>query len=436
MSGPEDVVSRLPRISCWLLLVALAGTTCCSGPGGGPRGAGDVEADAGSRDEADAPRPRSEPPARFGVPQQLGLGWAEVNHRIARWRVGLRGEEPQRTPEAVEAAFVGGTFSTGERAEDEAILRFGWRRVETRRLGVARRRVEATLGPDGIAEGERTWSRTELGLSGWPRVVALVRGVSFDTTDAEPAPNGYDPAHGWTSRGLGAAVEVVADAGGEVTLSWRLRFEPGTAHDREKLNGALSSAEVAGRLEVLLVGLADTPTRAGATSFSLEGPPPEFGEDRGPEPAPEEARRIPLDGASGGPAGFAGLSAFDLELTPRTDCEGDGDCPAGETCGSEASCTRAQGPPGYYVRELGVGVEREGYDPETGRATFLVDGDASNASSLVAYYALRAEVSARVRWIQAPGAQRRRTLEHRFGAGATEVPLAPGEGAGQADGAP
>jgi len=360
------------------------------------------------------------------IPQRFGFRWEEVNHRVSKWGLQLTdASEEDCRPRVLRTEVVGGNFSEDD--IDRPTLQYGFqdRTGKTaRQFGTARRSLELNIPAAGVASGTETFDRDALDLQHYPRVIALIDGMRFDTDTDQPDsyPDDYNPAHGYTVHGLGASVEATDVSEESVHVSYRLRFEPGASPDREKLNRALEHARVAGRLDVLLVGTS-APTREGSVATSITHPKPENGTDRRFAPPPEEERLVALEGEPGRPVGLYGLSSFEFELTPQINCEKDGDCPEGEACKSDGSCTEKYGEPGFYVRELSVGLRLDVYDRSAGEAQFVLTGFASNTSKFVTFWSMQTEFEGSMHWLQTEGVSGAVRYSREFETGAETFPL-------------
>lgn len=386
----------------------------------GSAGCGDdasTDSDAGPRyDEAAC--------ADAVVPHRFGFRWELVNHRVSKWDLQLTeaGREDCR-PRMLETEVVGGTFSTDD--SDTPTLKYAFQdrtADSSQRFGTARRSLNLTISPEGVAEGTKTLDRADLNLEHFPRIVAFIDGFRFDTDIEQPEsyPEDYNPAHGYTLHGVGASVEIEETSAESIELSYRLRFEPGASPDREKLNRTLAHAQVGGRLDLLLVGTS-SPVQTGSVETTASYPKPD--PQSAFEPPPEEQRRVELEGEPGEPAGIYGISSFDVDLTPQIECSSDSDCPEGETCESGGDCTETLGDPGFYLREITVDLELLNYDRAAGEATFLLTGFASNSTDFVAFWPMQTEFTGRMRWIQVGGASGSVRYDRAFETGKTVFPL-------------
>lgn len=365
------------------------------------------------------------------IPNRLGLAWGELNHRYSVLDLQL-GETSSEDclPEHLEAEFIGGPYSgsSGNSGsggiDDTPILEYGFQTRDPADEGVpdvafVRRSFERTFDATSGLEETRTFTRESLRMRGYENVVVLIEGFRIDTDveQTEDYPDDYNPAHGYTVRGLGASADVTAVTDGEIDLHYQLRFEPGPSPDRENLNRAVQHARVSGRLDVLLIGLSDAPTASDSVNYRVEYPEPKVAEDDDFPPAPKEKRRVVLEGTPDRPRGFWGIGAFDFDLSPRIDCTSDRDCPAGERCLETGECTDELGEPGFYLRELSVDIALEEYDRDEGTAAFLFDGYASNATNLVGFWPMRSDFVGTVRWIQAENASPQTRYESEFETG-------------------
>lgn len=402
-----------------LFAFALCGAAC-SGDGSGDRGTDAADTgDTAGADEVDgsgdagalAPQPITPTPTprctELDVWQDWRLGWADLNHRISVFGVRFVAPEAGCTAAAADIEFVGGDFTSGEVATDEAVFDATVRRLalDPALAGATRVRVAGVTEPGGLATGTLELDLTTHGLDPYDTFVVWLDGLYFDTDtpQADDYPTDYEPRLGWTSRGLGASVRVVERDGDTLRLAWTARFEPGLSEDdafRETMNDAIPFARVATSLDIAVLGLA--PGVASATaegSYELAFDEPYAG-TRDLEPfASEEERRLALPGRSEAPAGFVALTGFDLVLDPPSDCTTDADCDPGDVCDGD-TCARQTGDPGYYVRALGTGARApDAADPD-GTLPVELRGYASSASRFFAFRPLRYTASHRVVRVQ------------------------------------
>jgi hypothetical protein len=370
------------------------------------------------------------------VPHRIGFAWEALNHRISEYAALM--EPPEAClPTHVDSRIVGGEFTTGDSVfgiSDDALLRFSAREIEAapEQIGVHRVRVEARMGPEPTFCDRLELDREAIRLQGYPHVEVFVAG--FDLSTREPGlpgqeATGYDPALGWTVRGLGAraALDPTSLDGPTLALDWCLRFEPGLAKDRLNLNQALPLARWRGGLDLLVVGVA-TPdhARRADVGYTLTYPMPEPLQDQEIPPATPAQQALDLPGPPGMGAGLVGFAAFDFLLDPDPACEWDEDCPLGATCDlDDTVCRSPLGPPGYYVRELTAGIRLGALDPTTGTLAVAVDGYASNATRFLEFYALRHTFQATVVRVALPADTpvTDRVLDRAFPAGAARFAL-------------
>jgi len=380
---------------------------------------------------ADNPtKPVPDPDAcrRFVVPQEMGLGWDKINHRVAAMSVRL--DHDHCRARKLQVTQLGGDFSTGEAGTDTPYVDFAYQRVDTPHpnVGAARVTQKEYIGPEGTLTKQHTYDRRKLHLLGFEQIVPFVEGFQFDTgiEQVDGYPDKYDAVYGYTSRGIGMSVRVSELTDTEVTIEYTIRFETGGSPDRPSLNKALAYARVLARLDVLLVGVDGWPVHQGDIAYDLsyDRPKPFQGSNEMPlEGASEETQTLQVAGTPGDPPGFYGLSAFDLKLTFDPACRSHLDCVFGDTCGDDGECDMTEGLPGEYIRALRAGVEMTDYDETSGEATFLVDGYASNASQAIAFMALRNHFTAHVSWIQTSAVSERHQFEKEFDTGDATFPL-------------
>lgn len=339
------------------------------------------------------------------VTTRMGLGWANLNHRITLWRVRLAPEPGAAgTESSLDAAYIGGDFSTGETMSDTPMVEMAGLRAsatDPSQMGFARERIILDVDPSAESQTTVSLARSSLRLAGYPRVVALLQGLELNTDvpqDASYPPN-YDPAHGYTSRGFGAGVEVTALDDDTLSLAVRARFEHGHS-DRTDMNAAMEVARTRVAVDVLLVGLpANAPLLEGRVDYRLTYPEPEPLVDQDiPAPSAEQTA-IDLQAPPGSPSGIYGLASFDFRLDP--------DEPGA----------------GYYIREMDVGVALRHHDVPSGAATFDLVGYASNATGFLAFYALRTQFEGELVWLPVPVTTESIVLSEAFETGAASFDL-------------
>lgn len=377
-------------------------------------------------DAADAgPPPHDDAACRSNVvPTRFGYRWRDLNHRVSKWNTRLSADESPCPPAHLDYTVVGGPFSDRD-FDDKPTAKIGFRRIdaaESTHVGTALRRVDATVGADGVAEGTASYERDAVDLADYGSVVPVVAGFAVDTDTEQPDgyPEDYNPAHGYTIRAFGASVATASIDEERLEIDYRFEFQPAASPDRPQMNDALEHARIDARLDILLIGTSRRRIHRGTTSYETTFPVPETGTDDDFDHAPEEDQRITLEGTPNLPAGVFGFQSFHFDLATQLDCLGGDDCPAGESCNEDGTCTRKYGRPGFYVRELGVDVQLDDYDPTSGRADFSADGFVSNATRLIGFYSLESSFEGRIAWFQVPGAGPTVRASRTFDTGATE----------------
>lgn len=339
------------------------------------------------------------------VTSGMGLRWKRVNHRISRWEI-----SPQ-TPADCSAASnpefslrvgcMGGNWSTGQTMKDTPILDYRYFVVNSKYAAFLPVNVELTIeAPSPEAEREVSLSLREHGLAGFSAYEVLLNGLALDTDvpQTSPAyPAQYDPALGYTTRGIGAAVHGLSVERGMARFTVRARFELGTA-DRFRMNRAVRCAQTRATVQALLVGLRAGHVTALERRLVIRHPRPWVLLQPEYEPTSATERRLELAGEPGYAEAFLGLREFAFRLF----------APDGKA---------------DYLRELSVQAEILGYEPDTGRTVVDLNGYASNVG-LLTYRTMINRFSARLALVQLPGGEvraGRKTLE--FPVGTTALPL-------------
>lgn len=370
----------------------------------------DVLADIDASSDVHIDELRYEPCTVVSIPTRFDAGWERLNHRISQLGFLRAAGSGECAVDAWDLTFVGGDFTTGGVATDEAEIGFDWVDVAFAAGEAAAIRVpiETLVRPGGTVSGVLALTDGETGLGEFEHVVAVIGGFRLDTDSPQPDtyPEEYDPALGYTSRGLGFDVEASREPGSAVIeLRWSIRFEHGATFDgfiRPDMNAAIAHAQSAALLEVIVVASSDPATTREVQWLQETEEPYRATTER--EPAVDVSLRTLELSGSGDATGVAALSAFQFRLYPDAACSADRDCDQGDTCGADGECVLPFGPPGDYVRQLATGVEVVGVDETTGAATVVVDGYASTASEAFAFRPLEHNFSARVAWFQAASA--------------------------------
>lgn len=355
------------------------------------------------------------------VPHAFTMGWTRFNHRLSRWGIGLDAEAC--TARHVEVTHVGGVFSKNPFVDDTPTVEFSYQRVRIADdLAFARVTVDDVINADGVVDGEVRFAASEIGLDGFERYTALIEGVHYDTgiEQLDEYPSLYNPSRGYTTRGIGAGVDVRRE-GDELVLSYSAMFMPGRTPERLFMNWAIPYARIGAGIEAIIVASNGVPVSRGSVDFVVEHDRPPLLEDVRLPAAAEEMRTVSIAGRPSEPRGFWGLQKFSFDLDFDDACEEDDDCSVG-SC-DEGHCNIGIGKLGEYIREFSVGVRMKDFDPVTGRGRFLVDGYTSNASSFISYYPLRYEFGGQFAWVQAAGESSEHELASDFETGSTRFAL-------------
>lgn len=358
------------------------------------------------------------------VPSAFGLSWERANHRISEWAVGVESED-ERSCEAdtLAATYVGGDWTSGDVATDTPSVAARIERVQATPevLGVGRARIALDVDAGGEARVRTTVDREPSALQGYAHLTPIILAVRFDTDVPQRAeyPEDYDPALGYTSRGLGVRASMARSSDTSFDVQVDARFAHGPS-DRPDMNLASSLATSRVTVDVLVVGTTVSPV-TGSVAYAIEHPKQNIGEDPEHPRADPALRRIELDGAPGAPRGLVGFSSFWFELSDIGPCGPRQECPRGDVC-EDGVCTSTYGPPGFYIREIAADARIVDYDQATGRATLDIDGYASNSSQAFAFYAMRTDFSADVVWFQLQASEPIE-IEQAFETGSTRIPL-------------
>jgi len=348
--------------------------------------------------------------ASFVVPHQFGFEWTQLNHRVSVWsnRLSPLGNEAC-VADTLDMTVIGGDFSTGERFDDNPVVQFGYQpitRSTTTPFGASRLSVELNLPPPGLSTRHLAIDRTTHHLLGYADVHALIEGFSFRTDVEQTAeyPDSYDPAHGYTSRGLGIELTVTEVTESAVHLQVDVRFEHGLS-DRDKMNAAIPYAKTAAIVDVLLIGTTTSvPVRTGEVLYDLNYPLLDPLSKERFEPASEEKQTVVLKGKANKGIGHYGWTALDFHLAPSSDVDPNGDH-------------------GYYIRAFHADIDLKQYDSNNGEATFLMNGYASNTSEAWSYYALNHTFQGKMAWFQWANSADTVSLTPSINTGSASVPL-------------
>ena len=349
--------------------------------------------------------------------QAADWAWEGFNHRVSQLGVWPTLSETGELASA-ELTFVGGDFTTGAIAEDDALVSARWVSMAA---GQAVWLDVRAMVPSSEELVQRIDISQLRALWGDADVVAALVGVRFNTGVEQSAsyPQGYDPALGFTSRGFGVFA-TLDDRRNPGTLDVTLRFEHGLAEDevlRADMNAAMPFAQTEAEIRIVLFTPANNaPSEVFSHEFQFEqsGDPPRFTSALQPEPTDE--LRTFVAAATDAPAGDLVLSGFNLQFFNH--------CEPGDTCYGQGECNGVcefQGfAPGEYIRRFAVGVEtiQCSENPET--CQFRFAAHAGNESQGPVFRSMRYDAAGSFSWVADPDAF---TLEGsaEFPAGTTTV---------------
>lgn len=177
--------------------------------------------------------------------------WELLSHRIAQMRVMPDGDG------AVALQMVGGDWSTGARRRDDPFYRVRTHRIHARDFVVVHGETPLIIDPSGEAIATETLNAP--GVLAMPEQVIVLRGFDINTAIPQPDafPTDYDPAQGYTTRGVGLSVSApTKDADGNALrfqVAARLRWGP---LDREDMNAAMQHAQTAMTVGWTAIGFA------------------------------------------------------------------------------------------------------------------------------------------------------------------------------------
>lgn len=344
---------------------------------------------AGEQPAANAPAAPSDVYAaasacpRAVVTSGLGLAWEKLNHRISLWRIypdqaACPNAVPQNVP--LQAGYVGGNWSTGQTASDTPLLRYRYFAVDApEAVEFYALSVELFLdAPEDEAEKEVVLNLGEVGLAGKAAYTVLLSGLELrtDVKQVDPAyPPEYEPAMGYTSRGIGAAVRNLTIEEDVARFNVWARFELGKA-DRPRMNQAIEHARTRAVVHVLVAGLSAGAVTTAKHEYYLIYDPPWLMFQKPYNHTGPVQRHLEIQGEPGYPVAFCGLRSFDFRLF-----------------GSVKK--------GDYLRELSVQARLLSYDRAGGKAVLDVDGYASNAS-LLTYETMENKFTAELALVQLP----------------------------------
>ncbi|MCB9479634.1 MAG: hypothetical protein H6683_08115 [Deltaproteobacteria bacterium] len=351
------------------------------------------------------------PPCPAGViPRGFGYSWQTYNHRLSFWQNYL--EPPECREGAVEKAtyhvgLIGGNWSTGKPARDAQTGDFRYQvAVDVPETWFAYAHVTLDMhAPEHRAEQRALFTLSEPML-GAKHITAVLAGFEFrtDVPQKEGRRWYYDPALGYTFRGIGAGVEEVRREEGKLAMNVWSRFLPGKA-DRLTMNAAMDHATT--QMTVLILVIASNEARFTQAEHAFEHvyAKPKFLREQNLPPIPEDKRHFEVDVAPDLPTYAIGMQSFDFSLFTDSQAKGD------------------------YMRALHAALETLSYDEGTGKMVVDADLYASNASRLT-IRRLFAAADVGLLVAQWPGGtvwDERYYKEREVPAQAVELPLSPGE---------
>ena len=349
--------------------------------------------------------------------QAADWAWEGFNHRVSQLGVWPTLSETGELASA-ELTFVGGDFTTGAIAEDDALVSARW-------VSMAAGQAVWLDVRAMVPSSEELVQRIDISqlrpLWGDADVVAALVGVRFNTgvEQSDTYPEGYDPSLGFTSRGFGVFATLDATRQPDA-VEVSIRFEHGLAEDevlRADMNAAMPFAQTEAEIRIVLFTPANSaPSEVFSHEFQFEQPgdPPRFTTALQPEPT-DELRNF-VTAAPGAPAGNVALSGFNLKFfnhcEPGDDCYGQGEC--NEVCEFQGFA------PGEYIRRFAVGVETVQCSENPDTCQFRFAAHAGNESQGPVFLSMRYEAVGRFTWVADPDAF---TLEGsaEFPAGTTTV---------------
>jgi hypothetical protein len=241
--------------------------------------------------------------------------------------------------------------------------------------GLRMARGQTTILLDAADEGE-TLALFDLGLAGMssaPAVAVVIDGLELRTNVAQSTlyPGDYDPADGYSTRGIGAWISGVERAGDDLRFMAGARFALGT-RDRPEMDRATAVARTQAVVHWAVIAL---PVEPGRGTVSYRETHRAHGDATlavcRPEPG---TTALAIEGAPGLRAAPA-IAGFRLRLFPDDAPEGDD------------------------VRELSIRVHDFAIDA-SGRATMRVEGYATNEGPPPPARAMDYEVEAEIVLLQ------------------------------------
>ena len=348
------------------------------------------------------------------VSSGFGFSWEKVNHRISLMKVEPRGWQcmsPVEQQAELATAFIGGDWSTGEAMTDVPTLTYNYQIASaTDNLGFVSGSLDFDLAaPENQLQQTITVNLAQEHLTGFDEYVVLLNGLELDTrVDDQPDgyPDDYNPAHGYTSRGIGANLSILENTGSELRINALLRFDHGPS-DRHDMNATMSYIRTKGRLHYLVVGVEQGSVETASVDYRLQYEKPELFDDVYLEPATEAQRQVSLSMPGDFDTLLVGWTSFNFNL----DEDGLSDPDTGAAIG-------------YYLRDISIQASIVEYDAQSGNLLLDLNGYASNASGFMSNYAFDNHFTGRAVAIGAGGVTvQRKTLEKTFDTGELLLPL-------------
>lgn len=309
------------------------------------------------------------------VPTELSTQWGSTPHRISRM------ETTSRTNLEAGTIDITGQNDGGEFGfVDTAWLQQAFDIWQAPALSSIEGSVLVEIGPGGENASEA--SVTVDGLSDVDAAIAFLRGYRVDTDLYDNPPEfatsiPYAPALGYTSQGLGLALDPPTRDGDGWKVTAKARNQLGIS-DRADMNAAIPLATTWVRVDFVLVGARDpqATTARGAVSYPLSFA--EYNTKQGHPNAREELQDTNFEVRAGAEHALFGMTAFDAWVNV-----------AGR---GEESCVVVQDEinfwgemvsgPGRYLTELSARLWDTSYDGDLGQAHARLDILFSNRSTL------------------------------------------------------
>lgn len=321
-----------------------------------------------------------EPLETVVIPTHLALRWDLFPHRISFMELLFIPSEDGEGG-TIEARCDGGSFG----AIDTPKVRYGLTVWRSSRLLSVPGSVVIVIPPESEANGEpfsasATVSVHSKKLLRTHALAAYIRGfqITTDVYDTPPSFENeipYDPSEGYTTGGIGIALEAPERDGDEIRVSIRARNTLLPA-DRKDMNAAIPLATTWVRVDFIVVGALGRNARAVSAEKSYSSSFAEYGRNTVHPHAAEEEQLFPIQGDPGPDRALMGISAFDIWLNVEE--RHDPDCIVMQD--EINSWDEPVSGPGRYVRELAAALSDQTYDPMKGEGTARLDLFISNSS--------------------------------------------------------